>query len=426
MPLKLIIPGRQQADVINAVVNWHRAHSRRDRSVKDWKTVSGYAGTGKTSIIPNIINGLGIKPSEIEMVCMTAIAAYRMTQKVKAMGINKDARTVHDFIYRPAKRHEIVKNPDGSIVYDDKGNPVLREKLHFDDKRVSESKRARLKLIIFDEFSMATPKVLNDLLALDIPILLFGDLGQLPAIEQNTRVRTPIDLKRPDHQMTEIYRQGVTHPILWLSEEVRKGNRLVPGTYGANNEVTIMTYADFHKDPARRDRWLAHTDQIICAKNDTRIGINDHVRAIHGRRGLPQVGDRLICLKNERLLWIGEQNLINGLPATITDVVSMDVKRKRAVVELEIVSPSGAPVRDIVPISLEAFGNHLTGDALMRVSLDGNLGVFDYAYTMTNHKAQGNEWDNVIVLYEYLHGINYENWMYPAMTRAGQHLLIVI
>lgn len=422
MPLQVVVPGAQQDEAIRHIIHWFK------NPTKPWFTLAGYAGTGKTTILPNIFHSCNLQPDEVEMVCMTAIAAHRMTGKVRSMGIERHARTVHDFIYRPNVRHVQALHPDGRPILDEKGLPTYVEKLEFDDKRVGYSKRRKLKLIILDEYSMATPKVMNDLLALGIPLLLMGDLGQLPAIENGERkVHTPIDRSRPDYAMTEVHRQAKTNPILWLSELVRNGQRLTPGTYGQRNEVTVMTYADFHKNPSKRDLWLTRTDQVICGKNDTRVAINEHIRQLNGFKGRPQVGDKIICLKNERQLTLGdEQPLINGLEARIVNIVTMNRHAGRAVVDLEYRTSSGQMAVGRLPISLDAFGKTLKGNEIMGVSQNGQLGVFDYAYVKTNHKAQGNEWDNVIVLYEGLYGIDYENWVYPAMTRATKHLLFVI
>ena len=50
---------------------------------------------------------------------------------------------------------------------------------------------------------------------------------------------------------------------------------------------------------------------------------------------------------------------------------------------------------------------------------------FDYAHALTVHKAQGSQWDNVVVIDEaralkYALGIDPKRWRYTAITRAGK------
>jgi exodeoxyribonuclease-5 len=45
---------------------------------------------------------------------------------------------------------------------------------------------------------------------------------------------------------------------------------------------------------------LARADQVICAYNRTRVGLNKTIRKQLGREGNdPIIGDRIICLQND-------------------------------------------------------------------------------------------------------------------------------
>ena len=53
---------------------------------------------------------------------------------------------------------------------------------------------------------------------------------------------------------------------------------------------------------------------------------------------------------------------------------------------------------------------------------------FDYAYAITCHKAQGSEYNKVLVFEEFMKGDNQESharWLYTAATRAKSKLIIV-
>ena len=50
---------------------------------------------------------------------------------------------------------------------------------------------------------------------------------------------------------------------------------------------------------------------------------------------------------------------------------------------------------------------------------------FDYGYCITCHKAQGSEYNKVLVFEEYLRGSDHARWLYTAATRAKEKLVIV-
>jgi exodeoxyribonuclease-5 len=47
----------------------------------------------------------------------------------------------------------------------------------------------------------------------------------------------------------------------------------------------------------------------------------------------------------------------------------------------------------------------------------------DYGYCLTAHKAQGAEWDDVLVLEEVSRSWDARRWRYTAATRAKQRLV---
>ena len=51
---------------------------------------------------------------------------------------------------------------------------------------------------------------------------------------------------------------------------------------------------------------------------------------------------------------------------------------------------------------------------------------FDYGYALTVHKAQGSQWDNVVLFDEsFAFRDTRERWLYTAVTRAAERLTIV-
>ena len=51
---------------------------------------------------------------------------------------------------------------------------------------------------------------------------------------------------------------------------------------------------------------------------------------------------------------------------------------------------------------------------------------FDFGYALTVHKAQGSQWDNVMLFDEsYAFGEHRNRWLYTGLTRAAKRLTIV-
>jgi exodeoxyribonuclease-5 len=56
---------------------------------------------------------------------------------------------------------------------------------------------------------------------------------------------------------------------------------------------------------------------------------------------------------------------------------------------------------------------------------DYKLNTFDYGYAITCHKSQGSEFKKIIVFEEVLNASMHHKWLYTAVTRASEKLIIV-
>ena len=90
-----------QTSAIRATVNWYKNR----RKVQQVFQINGLAGTGKTSIIPYIIDDLGLDPDDVVFGTYTGKAALVLRKK----GI--PCRTIHSLIY------ELVKTEKGTPVW---------------------------------------------------------------------------------------------------------------------------------------------------------------------------------------------------------------------------------------------------------------------------------------------------------------------
>ncbi len=334
----------------------------------------GYAGTGKTTLAKKIAEGV---EGDVAFGAFTGKAALVMRAKGCA-----EARTIHSLIYRASETET--------------GEPsfVLNE----------DSAVARSKLVIIDECSMVDAELGRDLLSFGKPVLVLGDPGQLPPVKGGGFFTSA----EPDVMLTEVHRQAADNPILRLSMLVREGKRLSPGAYG---ERQIIKRAEIDSG------MVTAANQLLVGLNRTRRAYNMRMRELFGRAGeFPEAGDKLVCLKNNH-----KKGLLNG---GIWLVKSTAATRKKKLL-MNVVSeddPAEKPRR--IGVLPEFFrGLEETLPPLVRKDSD----EFDYGYALTVHKAQGSQWDNVILFDEsYAFREHRARWLYTGITRAAKRLTIVI
>jgi Toprim domain-containing protein len=140
--------------------------------------------------------------------------------------------------------------------------------------------------------------------------------------------------------------------------------------------------------------------QLICGMNATRLQLNNAMRAAagYGASVLPSdPGEKIICLKNQN-----DIGLINGMFVTLEDVVDEGSLYFSAVVRGEdgaLVQPPDARGRSgRLRIYKGHFEDHLAFD---RERHDRDLKqkkqLTEATLAITAHKAQGAQWENVIV-----------------------------
>ena len=386
--------------------------------------LSGYAGTGKTFLIDYMVREvLHLKTGEEAVfVSPTGKAAANLVKNGTAAG------TVHSLIY--------VRDEEDYDV-DEDGEIVEREELHFIKReKISE----KIRLIVIDEASMVNEEILRDLISFNVKCLFCGDGAQLPPVQG----ACPL-MENPDYVMTEIVRQAADNPIILLASMARKGERIPYGNYG-DKACVIPKNALSDVD---RKRLFLKADQILCGKNSTRIALNKEVRGYKGivNEEYPLDGEKVICTLNDWEKPLDEEEkffLVNGIIGRAYGVTEQE--DDLALMEFET-DFSGK--RITVPFDTGIFTKnkytHHYGERAVTLS-DGHvvheynyevlrtcrsvsdepICRFEFAYAVTCHKAQGSEFDFVIVFDEsWAFGEDKCRWLYTAITRAKEKLLIV-
>ncbi|MDE7264756.1 MAG: ATP-dependent RecD-like DNA helicase [Clostridia bacterium] len=391
-----------------------------DKLIEDWFlhstkqifVLAGYAGTGKTTLLkptgcetPTLI-----PPESAAFVTPTGKAATVLIRG----GIS--ATTLHRLIYQSmTQEQEIEIN----------GKTVKIEKLIFKRR---ESIDKAIKLIVLDEASMVSDATLWDLMGFGVKLLLCGDNAQLPPIEgMNTY------LQNPDYTLTAIVRQQLDNPIIKLSQMAREGKYIPYGKFGES--VAVIQKRFFNGE--RRKNYFLKADQIICGTNKTRALINDEIRSFRRLGQLPATGDKLICTLNNWEQYIDSKyrfNLVNGIIGTAYDPF-YDSKTGIGFMQfkpdfLDEFCPEAIPFDTGIFTQDRYFFKH--GDYFEKFDENGEpvgaftLNRFEYGYCISCHKAQGSEYDNVIVFDEsYAFKEDKDRWLYTAITRAKKKLILL-
>lgn len=391
-----------------------------DKLIKDWFlhstrqtfVLAGYAGTGKTTLLKHTVcETLGLVPEEsAAFVTPTGKAATVLIRSGIA------ATTLHKLIYQSiAEEQEIEVN----------GKKITVEKLNFKRR---ESIDKSIKLIVLDEASMVSDEVLYDLTEFGVKLLLCGDNAQLPPVEGFNGFMTA-----PDYTLKTIVRQQSGNPVIKLSEMARENKYIPFGKYG--DSVSVISKRIFQGEIRKRS--LMRADQIICGINKTRVQINDEIRSLLGFSELPQSGDKLICTQNNWETFIDTQmrfNMVNGIIGEAfkpfydfkTDVGFMMFKPDF----LEDFCAEAIPFD--IGIFTDGYYRYKRGDYFEKFDDKGEpcgaftLNRFEYGYCISCHKAQGSEFDNVVVFDEsYAFKEDKSRWLYTAITRAKKKLILV-
>lgn len=246
----------------------------------------------------------------------------------------------------------------------------------------------------------------RDLLSYGKPILVLGDPAQLPPVK-SAGFFTNQD---PDVMLTEIHRQAEGNPIIRMATAVREGRRLDYGEFGSSRVIRRGVLGD---------QEVLAASQILVGKNATCAAYNRRIRRMIGRTGdMPEVEDRLVCLKNDR-----SAGIFNGGSFKVTALLP---KKSDALHVMFEVASEDFPNRP--PFEVKARRECFAG-GLEDVDWRDLRGTqqFDYGYALTCHKAQDSQWDDVIVHDESgTFRDDWRRWLYTAITRASDRITVVV
>lgn len=415
--------------------------------------LSGLAGTGKTTTTTELIHrliGMGIRPA----VCApTGKAAHVLNTKLLASGVPTTAMTIHRALAeRPmdalarihARLNELELKHETEGLSDDekKEETELLKRLDREQRQGDnlsflpaeiESILDVYDIMIFDEASMiGTDSIYRPLISpVPLPRIFVGDSAQLPPVKDTPAV----DFTKAHAHLSEILRQGKDSGILQFAHGVHGGRVLTKKEMRRYDDIRVL---DDHSSKMIRG---LEDHQVIVWSNKERFLINPLIRKARGFdtegnkfEELPLPGETLVVDSNDDNL-----RLLRGQLLTVTHIDAYaftgrtdrhDVKNNNPyVARIGFVDESGrernfkVSLTDMMP---DQVMDDKTSDLKNRRYADLFAVKMMWPYAITCHKAQGSEYDKVLVIGSMMPEQHKEwrKWWYTAATRAKKELVV--
>lgn len=364
------------------------------KSDQQFFVLGGYAGTGKTFLANKITNSLGGEEKVLHC-AYTGKAALALRER----GVD-GATTIHRLLYSHYDVNKAIEALPAVEQHVKPGNlwekqaRQLQEIISNRKDAFTINPKSAMRdadLVMVDEFSMLNKEVIDDLLSIAKKVLFLGDPAQLAPVEG-------VSPLRPDFFLDEVVRQALDNPVLRAATLVREGKKL----------DQFCDWGEFKWIRKAEASWdiVSGVDQVLCGTNKTRQDLNRKFRQQLGFSGInPVQGDKLVCLQNDHM-----KELYNGTVGTCHDI-------KKNVYKQTILNfnQKGKLFPDLL-----MWDFYKKQPPLPRERKEYQF--FDFGYALTVHKAQGSEWDNIMIFNE-CH--NMQGFLYTALTRARKTAILV-
>jgi ATP-dependent exoDNAse (exonuclease V) alpha subunit len=421
-----ITPTPAQAAVIEELLEWL---SRRHSSVREM-SLSGPAGTGKTTLMSVLSSRARTLDVRIIWTAMTGKAARRLAEFVPG------ARTLHSCLYWPPSERS--------------------RELKFEDVRPWDKLKMETgDVCVVDEASMVSPKLRQDIegwIQDGARVLYVGDGYQLPPVMSRQEERDhgknfTIFTEVPGPRLTEVIRNDDS--ILSIATRIREEKRLPHD----NNEGFEFRLGSLN---SAVDDWFNDPEShvLLTWRNNVRMAINDNIRRRQRRGADPESGEPVVFCKNNSVVRNGEVDTFVGIDERVklgpivmvlanfedAGLVVSSIEGKDAFMDGKSPSMNG----DEWDEYLKAMRKFRTKyEAERRGYLDTRISPITWAYCLTAHKAQGSEYRRVTIALPSADTGNYVmrqptllpdgtttpfamRWLYTAVTRAKSRCTVVV
>ena len=363
--------------------------------------LTGGPGTGKTTTLNAIIKILQSRGQKVLLAAPTGRAAQRMSELT-----GQEAKTIHRLL---------------EVGWDRQDKPVFSK---------NERNQLKCEALIIDEVSMVDVGIFESVLRalpLGCRLILVGDSDQLPSVGPGNVLGDLIAAGViPVVRLRDIFRQAQQSLIVTNAHRIVNGDMPILTAYDKDffflkrnykGEVTeLIAELCANRLPRAYGYSPFESIQVLSPSKKGELGTAELNHQLQQRLNPPaegkseavigsrtfRVGDKVMQIKNNYdIRWeradgeIGE-GIFNG---DIGIIKAIDRKSKRLWVDFVDKSAS---------ISFE------------------NASELDFAYAITVHKSQGNEFDCVVIpMFPGPSQLYYRNLLYTAVTRAKKTLILV-
>lgn len=363
--------------------------------------MTGGPGTGKTTTLNAIIKILKNKGKKVLLSAPTGRAAQRMSELT-----GDEAKTLHRLL---------------EVSWDKQDNPVFNK---------NERNQLKCDALIIDEVSMVDTYIFESVmraLPLGCRLILVGDSDQLPSVGPGNILGDIISSNIvPVVRLNEIFRQARQSLIVTNAHKIVKGempvlnsadkdffflkrsnkgdvtdvivdlctNRL-PKAYGYSAFENIQVLAPSKKGELGTAELNHKLQNALNPRNEEKSEVTVNSKTF-------RTGDKVMQIKNNYdIRWFKDdgdtgEGIFNG---DIGIIEKIDKKAKSIKI------------------------NFYDKTAVYTYEYAADL---DFAYAVTVHKSQGNEFDSVIIpMFPGPPQLYYRNLLYTAVTRAKKTLILV-
>lgn len=421
--------------------------------------LKGYAGTGKTTVISELVNNLASIQKKYVLLAPTGRAA-----KVIANYSNKPAFTIHKKIYYPKKGRS------GSVGF------TLKENKHTNTVFIIDES-SMISDVVTDSKLYENGSLLDDLISYvysgtNCKMILIGDTAQLPPVQLDISPALNSDTLSMNYnkevfsiELDEVMRQAEKSGILYNATELRellKDSFITDFKFklrGFNDIVRLSDGFDIQDAIESAYRNYSIEDTCFIVRSNKRANqYNQQIRTkILDKESELSVGDFLMVVKNN-YFWLKDSDeagfIANG---DIVEVLEIFAFKELygfnfAKVKIRMVDyPDQKPFETIVLLNtITSESPSLTYDESNRLyqevmkDYEGetqykkfqkvkeneyfNALQVKFSYAITCHKSQGGQWNTVFIEQPYLPdgiSVEYVRWLYTAITRAKDKLYLI-
>lgn len=393
--------------------------------------LAGRPGTGKTFTIARLARAVIERygSANLALAAPTGKAAVRVSETLRAHGLNLQAKTIHSLL-----GVEAVEDGHWSFLHGP-GVPLPH------------------RFIIVDESSMIDTGLMASLLAARGPrthILFVGDPYQLPPVGHGAPLRDFIQAGLPVGELKDIRRNSgaiVRACSDIIDRQTFDAGESLDLANGVNLKVSRQTspagqvaeiqrvYERIIKGGQRNPVWDVQVLVPVNARSEVgRKPLNKILQQLLNPAGEQvegnpfRVGDKIICVKNS-FFSVGKQSIAlankdgklpvaNGEMAEVVAVQEKLIEAKLANPDRWIKIPRGGKSKDAA-----ASGDESDTDSKTDTGCDWDLG-----YAITVHKSQGSQWPVVLVVIDEYAGARFvfsREAVYTAISRAQEACILI-